>query len=332
MKPKKPDNQPDLFRSQLSQIIDLNHPLCRLSTQINWERIENEVDSLYRTGPGQPALPTRLLVGLHYLKHTFNESDESVVERWVENPYWQYFCGYDHLQHRLPLHPTSLVKWRKRMGDKLEVLLSETVNVAMETRALKPTAVKHVNVDTTVQDKAIAFPTDARLYQRMREVLVREAERRGISLRQSYRRVGKKAFILQGRYSTARQMKRAAKQTRKLATYLGRVIRDIERKTPLDDAPLREKLAFADRLLRQQRHDKNKLYSIHEPAVRCIAKGKIHKRYEFGSKASFVTTSTGNWIVSAQSLAGNPYDGHTLKDALTHVESLTGTHPRGCVL
>ena len=302
MKPSKPDNHPNLFRSQLSQILNLSHPLCRLSEQINWQRIEEQIDTLYAFGPGQPPIPTRLLVGLHYLKYSFDESDESVVERWVENPYWQYFCGYEYLQHELPLHPTSLVKWRHRMGDKLEVLLAETVKVAMEAGALKSEALKHVNVDTTVQEKAIAFPTDARLYQKMRVTLVREAQRRGIVLRQSYRRVGKKAFIMQGRYATARQMKRSARQTRKLKTYLGRVMRDIDRKYDGSDEGMQALLKRCARLLNQQRHDKNKLYSVHEPDVRCIAKGKVHQRYEFGAKASLVTTSKGNWLVGAQSL------------------------------
>jgi transposase, IS5 family len=328
MKPKKPDNHPDLFRSQLSQILNLSHPLCRLASQINWQRIEQNIDTVYRTGPGQPALPTRLLVGLHYLKYTFSESDESVVERWVENPYWQYFCGYETLQHELPLHPTSLIKWRHRVGDKLEALLEETIQVAMETKALKSTALKHVNVDTTVQEKAIAFPTDARLYQKMRVTLVREAERHGINLRQSFRRVGKKAFIMQGRYANARQMKRAARQTRRLKTYLGRVMRDIERKADACDESMQVLLVRARRLLEQQRHDKNKLYSVHEPEVRCIAKGKAHKRYEFGAKASFVTTSKGNWLVSAQSLKDNPYDGHTLANALQQAQELTGITPQ----
>ena len=113
MKPNQPENHPDLFRSQLSQILNLNHALCRLANQINWQRIEQDIDTIYSSGPGYPPLPTRLLVGIHYLKYTFDESDESVVERWVESPYWQYFCGYEYLQHELPLHPTSLVKWRQ---------------------------------------------------------------------------------------------------------------------------------------------------------------------------------------------------------------------------
>lgn len=326
MKPETPDNHPDLFRSQLSQILKMSHPLCRLADKINWTRLEDKIEVVYSSGCGHPALPTRLLAGLHYLKYTFNESDESVVERWVENPYWQYFCGYEQLQHELPLHPTTLVKWRNRVGDKLDALLEEVICVAMETKALKPQALKHVNVDTTVHEKAIAFPTDARLYHKMRVTLVREAHKRSIVLRQSFKKVGKKAFILQGRYASAKQMKRAARQTRKLKTYLGRLTRDIQRKAPLMDDELTTLIERSTRLLNQKRHDKNKLYSIHEPDVRCIAKGKIHKRYEFGSKASFVTTSKDNWVVSAQSL-DNPYDGHTLNSALNQVTQLTGITP-----
>lgn len=327
MKPKTPNNHPDLFRSQLSQIINLSHPLCRLADKINWQRLEANIEEIYSHGCGQPPLPTRLLAGLHYLKYTFNESDESVVERWVENPYWQYFCGFEQLQHQCPLHPTSLTKWRNRVGDKLEALLEEILTVAMETKALKPHAFKHVNVDTTVHEKAIAFPTDARLYHKMRVTLVREAHKRDIPLRQSFKKVGKKAFIMQGRYASAKQMKRAARQTRKLKTYLGRLTRDIQRKATSTDEALKTLLQRSERLLKQQRTDKNKLYSIHEPDVRCIAKGKIHKRYEFGSKASFITTSKDNWVVSAQSL-DNPYDGHTLDNALNHVTQLTGITPQ----
>ena len=119
MTPKTPDNSADLFRSQLSQMLNMSHPLVRLSEQIDWVALSSEIEVVYSDGVGQPPLPTRLLVGLHYLKYTFNESDESVVERWVENPYWQYFCGYEYLQHELALHPTSLTRWRDRVGDTL---------------------------------------------------------------------------------------------------------------------------------------------------------------------------------------------------------------------
>jgi len=111
MKPQKPDNSPDLLREQLSQIIDMEHRLVRLADQLNWENIESQIDVLYHDKSGHPPLHTRLLAGLRYLKAMFNESDESVVSRRVENPYWQYFCGFEYFQHKLPLHPTSLVKW-----------------------------------------------------------------------------------------------------------------------------------------------------------------------------------------------------------------------------
>jgi len=324
MKPQKPDNSADLFRSQLSQMLNMSHPLVRLSSKMNWDKLEAEIDVIYRDGSGQPPLPTRLLAGLHYLKYTFDESDETVVARWVENPYWQYFCGYEYLQHELPLHPTSLTRWRNRVGSRLEALLSQTIELAMQTKAMSRREFDHVNVDTTVQERAVAFPTDARLYYRMREVLVKAAQERGVCLRQSYVKVAKKALIMQGRYATARQSKRSGQQTRKLKTYLGRVVRDIERKVVDKDDSLSELLAQAKRLLVQQRHDKNKLYSVHAPEVECIAKGKVHKRYEFGNKASFVTTSKGNWVVGAQSLQGNPYDGHTLGAALEQVKTLSG--------
>ncbi len=327
MKPKKPDNDPDLFRAQLSQILNLSHPLIGLSERIDWSRLQSELDSLYTAGAGQPPLPSRLLVGLHYLKYAFNESDESVVARWVENPYWQCFCGYEYLQHELPLHPTSLVKWRHRVGDKLEVLLGETIELAQRSGLLKASEFRHVNVDTTVQEKALAFPTDARLYHKARVVLVREAKRRGIELRQSYVRVGKRALIKQSRYAHASQMKRARGQTRKLKTYLGRVIRDIERKAPSIDPELVQFIHRAKCIHCQQRHDKDKLYSMHAPEVKCIAKGKAHRRYEFGNKVAVSTTSKSNWIVGAVGHAGNPYDGHTLKQSIEQIESLSGQTP-----
>ena len=214
MKPKKPDNDLDLFRSQLSQILNLRHPLLHLSQNMDWARLEAQIEVLYQPGLGQPLLPTRLMVGLHYLKYAFNESDESVVARWVENPYWQFFCGYEFLQHEFPLHPTSLVRWRERMGGRLESLLEHTVWVAKQEGLLKAGELERVNVDTTVQEKAIAFPIDARLYHKMRVVVVREAQQREVVLRQSYLRVGKVALIWQGRYARARQMKRAAREAR----------------------------------------------------------------------------------------------------------------------
>ncbi len=328
MKPKKPQNHPDLFRSQLSQIINLEHALVRLSKRINWQRLEAKIDIVYSEGGGQPPLPTRLLVGLHYLKYAFDESDESVVLRWVENPYWQYFCGFEFLRHELPLHPTSMGKWRNRVGDeRLDALLAETILVAKETGAAKPAEFNHVNVDTTVQEKNITFPTDAKLYQKARIELVKVAKDNGVQLRQSYARKGKTSFRKHGGYAHAKQMKRAKRELKKLKNYLGRVVRELQRKLPNLTETENQLLDRAWKIYHQKPNDKNKIYNVHEKDVYCISKGKVHKRYEFGNKVSVVCTSKNNWILSAQGLE-NPYDGHTLENALAHTNQLSKTTPK----
>ncbi len=336
MKPNRTDPQRTLFNYPLEKILDLDHALVILAARIDWSEFDDLVNECY-SEEGRPGCTTRLMIGLLYLKHAFNESDESVVERWVENPYWQFFCGFHEMQHECPIDPSSLSRWRKRVGaERLEKMLLVTLQVAMKSGMLKAAQATCVNVDTTVQEKAVAFPTDARLYHKMRVALVRRAQRMGIPLRQSYRFVGKRALFKQGRYAHVQQMKRAARMTRKLKTYLGRIVRDIERKAgkygdPLSQQILNQQLQLAHRLLAQTRTSKNKLYSIHAPEVECIAKGKAHKRYEFGCKASFVTTNKNNWIVGAQALHGNPYDGHTLSDALSQTERLTGVQLKDVV-
>jgi IS5 family transposase len=325
MQPKRQYEEPDLFRSHLEQILNRNHPLFVLANQIDWTCFEQAFGSMYVEDVGRPGIPTRLMVGLHYLKHTFNESDETVVERFLENPYWQYFCGFEYFQHMLPIDSSSLTRFRKRIGDAgVEVIFKELLDTAKRGGYLRESHMNKVNVDTTVQEKAIAFPTDARLYYKMRDVLVRAAEARGIGLRQNYRRVAKKVLAKQSRYAHAKQWKRAGKMTKRLKTLLGCVYRDIERKVDYVDEELRELLELAERLLKQQKQSKNKVYSIHAPEVECISKGKAHKRYEFGNKVGMVTTSRDNWIVGIKSFHRNPYDGHTLKASLEQVERMTG--------
>ncbi len=326
MKPKKPkhQDQADLFRSRLDQILDRKHPLFVLANQIDWSVFEKKFGKLY-ADKGRPALATRLMVGLHYLKHAFNESDESVVARLLENPYWQYFCGFEFFIHRLPLDPSSLVRWRKRIGPKgMEQLLVETLETAKRGEHLTESHMERVNVDTTVQEKAIAYPTDARLYHKARILLVKAAKERDIPLRQSYLRLGKRALIMSGRYAHARQMKRAKREQKKLKIFLGRVYRNILRNGPQPDEQLAELLFNAQRLLTQKRDGKNKLYSLHAPEVECIGKGKAHKKFEFGCKVSVATTSKDNWIIGVEALHNNPFDGHTLRGALEQVERLVG--------
>ena len=326
MKPRsRPENsQLDLFRAEFDQLLNLDHPLCVLARKIDWSRFDVAFAECYSAEDGAPGKDIRLLVGLHYLKHTFNVSDESLLERWVENPYWQYFCGFSTMQHKVPLHSTCLTKWRQRVGaDRLIVLLNETVAVAVQDRLVTKKELAQVNVDTTVQEKNITHPTDSKLYLRAIVKLADGAQDRGVKLRQTYRRVAKKAAVMVGRYAHAKQFKRMRRQLKKLRTWLGRVIRDIRRKVSTPDSALEELLQLCERLHAQQRTDKKKLYSLHEPEVMCISKGKAHKRYEFGQKVSVTTTNRGNWIVGINLCEGNPYDGHTLAKAIATTERVT---------
>lgn len=325
--------QEHLFQARLDQQLNLEHPLVQLAQRVDWTFFEREFGMLYVADVGRPGVPTRLLVGLHYLKHAYGESDESVVARWVENPYWQYFCGYEFLQHALPCHPTALVKWRQRLqADGIEKLLQELLATALRTGALDERDLARVNVDTTVQEKAIAFPTDARLYQKARVAVVRAAQRAGVKLRQSYSRVGKRALFKQQCYARARQAKRAAKEQKKLHNYLGRVLRDVARKLENPSEKFQELLQRAQRIHTQKKDDKQKRYRMHAPEVECIAKGKAHKKYEFGCKTSVATTSKSNWIVGTQAHHGNPYDGATLGATLEQIKRLTGIRPKEAVV
>jgi IS5 family transposase len=318
----------DLFRSSLEQILNKKHPLYVLANKIDWGRFDKSYGVLFVQNQGRPGLPTRLVVGLHYLKHAYNESDESVVARLLENPYWQYFCGFKQFQHDLPIDPSSLTRWRKRLGpDKIEELLAATIETAQEKKLLTEKHVERVNVDTTVQEKAVAFPTDARLYHKARHALVKLAKAMHIDLRQNYERTGRKIFIKQSRYASAGQHNRAKKATKKLKTILGCVIRDIQRKCPNPEALLVKALNTARKIFSQKRNDKNKVYSVHAPEVECIAKGKVHKKYEFGCKVAMVSSSKDNWILAIDAVHGNPFDGHTLKDSLNQVKQITGWQP-----
>jgi len=325
------DRQDDLFGPSLEKIINLRHPLVRLAAEIDWEFLAGRFGSVCRVGPGQPPLPTRLVAGLLILKHMHNLSDEALCDRWVENPYFQYFCGELVFQHAAPFDRSSLTRWRQRLGEEqIAALLQESLSVAHRTKAIETRDLERVVVDTTVQEKAIAHPTDARLTHRAIEKLVDLAKREGVELRQSYLRVAKRAAIKVGRYTHAHQFKRARRELKFLRTRLGRVIRDISRKIEgnpaLEDrfGPL---LDLARRVrLQEQRQRGPKVYSLHAPEVECIGKGKARAPYEFGCKVSIVTPVTapkGGQFV----LHGNPYDGHTLGPVIPDLEKLTGVAP-----
>src|SRR5215813_802319 len=337
MRPKerRDTGQTDLLRSRLDAIIDLGHPLVKLARTIDWTFLEQQFGAVYEDKPGRPPLPTRLMAGLAILKHSYDLSDEVLCERWVENPYYQFFCGEELFQHRLVLDRSSLTRWRQRMGEeKLQALLQESLAVASKTEAIKPADLNRVIIDTTVQPKNVIFPTDARLLNRAREILVRLAKRYGVKLRQSYVRVGKFALIKHQRYAHAKQFKRANRALRTLRTYLGRVIRDIARKLDgnvglLHEIALDHMLALARCVLDQKQRQRGaKVYSLHAPEVECIGKGKAHRPYEFGVKVSVATTLShakgGQFVTHVKATPGNPYDGHTLATVIPEIEALIG--------
>src|SRR6202167_1245676 len=337
MRPKerRDSGQSDLFKARLDQIVDLNRPLARRARTIDWRFLEERFGAVYSDGSGQPPLPTRLMAGLAILKHMHDLSDEVLCERWIENPYYQLFCGEEFFRHALVFDRSSLTRWRQRMGEeKLVALIQESLNVATRTGAAKPADFSKVIVDTTVQPKAVAFPSDAKLMHRARERLIRLAKKHGLTLRQSYERVGKRALIAHQRYAHAKQFKRANRALRTLRTYLGRVTRDIVRRIK-GDATLEEVFGFPlmlARRVREQRQNQRgpKVYSLHAPEVECIGKGKAHRPYEFGVKVSIATTlhhsKGGQFIAHAKALPGNPYDGHTLATVIPEIEAQIGAN------
>ena len=321
-------NAPNMFQMYLPNILNLSHPLCKLADSIDWSDLHESFKDLYCEDFGRPAKSVRLMVGFHYLKYLKDLSDEEIVSGWIENPYWQYFCGEEYFQVDFPIHPTSMTKWRNRLQDRhLDKLLEATFKSGLKTKTIKPSSIQKVNVDTTVQEKNIAYPTDINLYYRLIQHLVKMAKSYDIQLKQTYERVGKKLLRRHSGYAHAKQMKRARKVRKKMKTNLGRLYRDILRKGTVDLIENEYFMYLCDLIQRamvQTKTSKNKLYSVHEPHTECISKGKAHKRYEFGCKVGFASTSKEGFIISATAFHGNPYDGHTLQKTLSIAERITG--------
>jgi IS5 family transposase len=334
----RPPEQDDLLRPRLVDMIDLRHELARLTALIDWEVFDREWAGFFPSTTGRPATPPRLVAGLLYLQHAYRLSDEAVVARWVENPYHQHFTGEVFFQHKLPIDPSSLTRWRKRIGEEgVEWLLTQTIEAGRKSGAIDESSVKRVAVDTTVMEKKIAYPTDARLYDRAREQLATLAQEAGVELRQTYARLAPRLALQVGRYAHAKQFRRMRKALKTLKGYTGRVMRDLRRH--LGDIPagsLRDrvaaKLALVSQLLHQMPKGSDKIYALHEPEVDCISKGKARVRYEFGCKVSIATTLDKGFVVGMRSFAGNPYDGLTLGPALEQVHILTDQRPNIAVV
>ena len=324
----KTESNPQLnvFRIPLVSVINMKHELVELAQRINWKSVEKDFGPYY-SDMGRPAVPIRKMVGCMLLKQMYSQSDEAFVDRWIENPYWQYFCGETYFQYEKPFDPSEFVHFRKRLGtDGAEKLLKLSISM-FEAEEVEE---KEVLIDTTVQEKNITFPTDTKLHKKIIEGCWKISEKEDIELRQSYKRTLSQLMIDQRFREHPRRRKKAMAAARKIKTIAGRLVRDIERSLDEKDRleAYDEQLWLYYRVLGQRRDSKDKIYSLHAPEVSCISKGKDHKKYEFGNKSGFVITKKSGIIIGAMAFEGNPYDGHTLLPQLDQVSDLMGKLPR----
>mgnify|MGYP003541529837 FL=1 len=319
----KPGNKSQLgFYSSFEEQLSHRHPLYILAGKINWQLFEDSFSPLYHSQTGRPAKPIRLMVSLLILKHVRNLSDESVVAQWAENSYYQYFSGEKMFACDGPCEASELVHFRHRIGEKgIELILQESIRVNGDD-SQDP----HVSVDTTVQEKNITYPTDDKLFKKIIRKCHRITEQEQFPLRQSYVRTLKKLSINQRFRNHPKNQHKARKADRKVKTIAGRLVRELERNLSAD-SKYQEDIALFKKVLAQKRNDSNKIYSLHEPEVQCISKGKEHKKYEFGNKVSVVYTQNTGVIVGALGFR-NEYDGHTLAPSLEQTIRLTGQPPQ----
>lgn len=320
---KKHSPQIALFHGLADQL-DQKHPLYQLANTLNWDIFEDAFKAHYSEKMGAPAKPIRLMVSLLILKYVRNLSDENLVEQWAENCYYQYLSGEQHFQSNIPCVPTELVAFRKRIGEAgMELILKESIRINKPDD--NDTAGTIVSVDTTVQEKNITYPTDDKLYKKIIKKCWAIADKESIDLRQSYTRSVKKLSCLQ-RFKTRKNgFKQARKANKKIRVIAGRLVREIARKLPLERLgtylPL---LKLYQRVLSQKRTDSDKIYSLHEPNVKCYSKGKEHKKFEFGSKASVLVDQSSGIIMGALNFTQSLHDSKTLPEVLEQYERLNG--------
>lgn len=328
MKSNSPDQyQTNLYRPVLKQLINPRDALALLSDKIPWKKLEKDFEQYY-SHTGTPAKPVRLMAGLLILKQLYNLGDETVVKEWVHNPYFQYFCGESEFQWSFPCAPSDLVHFRNRIGKKgIEKIFEVSVHLQG-----KDAHSKEIVVDTTAQEKNITYPTDVKLAVKVINKCVKIAGKESVTLRQSYTRTTKKLMLMQRYVHHPKNRKKAASAKRKLKTIAGRLVRELKRK--LNEETLtayRNELDLFEKVLAQKQQDKNKIYSLHEPDVSCIAKGKVAKKFEFGSKVSVAMTKDTNVVVGVVNFTGNPHDSKTLESTLEQISSILKKDPQAVI-
>ena len=314
---KKTNNQGSLFL-KLEDMLNQRHPIYILSNKVDWQFFDESFKELYCENNGRPAKPIRLMVGLLILKHLRNVSDENVVEQWSENVYYQYFCGETEFVPVEPCEASELVHFRHRIGEVgIELILKESIRING-----KDSNESSASIDTTVQEKNITFPTDSKLHRRIIDKCKKIAEKENLPVRQSYTRTLKKLSLDQRFRNHPRNKWKARKADRKEKTIAGRLVRELERNLT-SNSKYAFDIEIFNRILTQKKNGKNKIYSVHEPDVQCISKGKEHKKYEFGNKVSIIYTQTTGVIIGALGFR-NPYDGHTIEPAIEQTQRLLG--------
>ena len=324
----KPTGQLGFFATFEEQL-NRSHPLYQLANKIDWNIFESSFSKHYSLTHGKPSKPIRLMVALLILKQIRNLSDESIVEHWSENSYYQYFSGEQSFCPKIPCVPTELVEFRKRIGSEgVELIFKESIRVN-GTDSDDP----HLSGDTTVQEKNITYPTDDKLHKKIIVKCQSIAKKECVELRQSYSRTVKKLSITQRLRRNKGGDIKARKANKKIKVIAGRLTRELRRKLTADALDkYKMDLELYEKVLRQQRSDNNKIYSLHEPSVKCYTKGKEHKRFEFGSKASFLVTQTTGVIVGALNFSEQLHDSKTIESALEQYERLTGNKAKDVYL
>jgi IS5 family transposase len=314
--------QLEIFKTVLTSFIHPEHELCLLAKKIDWKGLEEEFAPLYGK-VGRPSVPIRTIVGLLLLKQMYSHGDETVVERYLENPYWQHFCGEVYFQYKLPFDPSDFVHFRHRIGPEgMKKIFKQSIDLF--DNGFIRREVREVRVDTTVQEKNITFPTDRKLTEKVIEHCKRIAKKEDIKLTRTFGREIKKLKYQLRFARKPKNMKRHKKAQTRLHRIAFKIYQDLVKQLNPIPKSYQQELDVLYRVLTQQRDDKNKVYSVHEPEVLCISKGKEHKQYEFGNKSSFAYTRGSGIIVGAMAIEGNIYDGRTLKPQLDQVTDLTG--------
>jgi len=290
------EHQMSIFEVALESFIDMNHELVVLSNQIDWSEVESDFSEYYCADNGRPSVPIRTMVGMMLLKNIYNLSDEGVVLRWMENPYMQYFTGEKFFRKRPPMNPIDMTKFRKLIGEKGSEKIFR-LSLLVNAEEITQKEMKSVMIESTVQEKNITFPTDAKLYRKLIGKVLNMASKEGIDLRRTSTRE-LKSLKLKARFMNhPKQMKEGKKAVRRIRTIARALVGDISRKM-----------------------------NVYQQSFY----GKEYKKYEFGNKSAIGKTGSG-LIVSALAFQGNPYDGHTLSAHLEQISRLTGYTPEEAV-